>query len=226
MASTDSLRESQRRLEDAFDRVVAGTAGATNRTSGDAVAELSRTLSDTGGGVPESIRRIQTQLEQLSGIHQAQLTSLKENTQAVTQNTVVQASSEGRSAIGTAGRTAASVLGSGLFLSPLITGIAKLFGGGRSNEPAAPLAVFQPPAPLRVDLASVNGGRQVSGYDYTDQGAPRVHPVARTTPSTSITVNVHAMDSRSFLDHSEEIGRAVREAVLNSHALNGVLSEL
>jgi hypothetical protein len=34
------------------------------------------------------------------------------------------------------------------------------------------------------------------------------------------------MDSRSFLEHSDEIARAVREAMLNSHALNDVVSEL
>ena len=34
------------------------------------------------------------------------------------------------------------------------------------------------------------------------------------------------MDSRSFLDHSDEIANAVREAVLNSHSLRDVLTEL
>jgi hypothetical protein len=34
------------------------------------------------------------------------------------------------------------------------------------------------------------------------------------------------MDSRSFLDHSDDIARAVRDAMLNMHALNDVVSEL
>jgi hypothetical protein len=38
-------------------------------------------------------------------------------------------------------------------------------------------------------------------------------------------VQVQAMDSRSFLDHSDEIARAVREAMLNAHALNDVVNE-
>jgi hypothetical protein len=34
------------------------------------------------------------------------------------------------------------------------------------------------------------------------------------------------MDSRSFMDHSDEIARAVREALLNAHSLGDVVSEL
>ena len=43
---------------------------------------------------------------------------------------------------------------------------------------------------------------------------------------TQVTVQVQAMDSRSFLDHSEEIARAVRQAMLNSHGINDVVTEL
>ena len=41
-----------------------------------------------------------------------------------------------------------------------------------------------------------------------------------------ITVQVQAMDSRSFLDHSHDIAQAVREAMLNMHALNDVINDL
>jgi hypothetical protein len=34
------------------------------------------------------------------------------------------------------------------------------------------------------------------------------------------------MDSRSFADHSDEIARAVREAMLRSHSLNDVIAEI
>jgi hypothetical protein len=34
------------------------------------------------------------------------------------------------------------------------------------------------------------------------------------------------MDSRSFLDRSSDIATAVRQAILNSHSINDVLSEL
>jgi hypothetical protein len=39
-------------------------------------------------------------------------------------------------------------------------------------------------------------------------------------------VQVQAMDSRSFMDHSHDIATAVREAVLNMHSLNDVISDL
>jgi hypothetical protein len=41
-----------------------------------------------------------------------------------------------------------------------------------------------------------------------------------------IQITVQAMDSRSFLDHSDDIARAVREAMLHSHSLNDVVGEL
>ena len=46
----------------------------------------------------------------------------------------------------------------------------------------------------------------------------------RTAPSISIQVN--AMDSRSFLDHSHDIALAVRDAMLNMNALNDVVNDL
>jgi hypothetical protein len=34
------------------------------------------------------------------------------------------------------------------------------------------------------------------------------------------------MDSQSFLDHSDEIAKAVQQALLGSHSLNDVISDL
>ncbi len=34
------------------------------------------------------------------------------------------------------------------------------------------------------------------------------------------------MDSQSFLDHSEDIANAVRQAMLNSNSLNNVVNDL
>jgi hypothetical protein len=48
----------------------------------------------------------------------------------------------------------------------------------------------------------------------------------RENGATTITVNVQAMDSQSFLDRREDIARAVREAMLHSHSVNDVVSEL
>jgi hypothetical protein len=41
-----------------------------------------------------------------------------------------------------------------------------------------------------------------------------------------IQVQVSAMDSQSFLDHSSDIANAVRRALLDSHPLSDVIAEL
>ncbi len=45
-------------------------------------------------------------------------------------------------------------------------------------------------------------------------------------PPPQITVNVQAMDARSFLDRSNDIALAVRDAMLNMNAINDVVNEL
>ena len=45
-------------------------------------------------------------------------------------------------------------------------------------------------------------------------------------PVSTVQIQVQAMDSRSFLDHSQEIARAVREAMLNMHSINDVVNDL
>jgi hypothetical protein len=67
--------------------------------------------------------------------------------------------------------------------------------------------------------------------DYNQDGSVRSFgdPTGSGVPAASapqIVVNVQAMDSRSFLDHSQEIAQAVRDAMLNMHALNDVVNEL
>lgn len=42
----------------------------------------------------------------------------------------------------------------------------------------------------------------------------------------SILVQVQAMDSQSFMDHSSDIAQAVRQAMLNMHSVNDVIAEL
>ena len=41
-----------------------------------------------------------------------------------------------------------------------------------------------------------------------------------------MTIQVNAMDSQSFLDHSDDIAMAVKQAILNSSSLNDVISNL
>jgi hypothetical protein len=47
-----------------------------------------------------------------------------------------------------------------------------------------------------------------------------------TQQGQSILVQVQAMDSQSFMDHSQDIAQAVRQAMLNLHSVNDVIMDL
>lgn len=118
--------------------------------------------------------------------------------------------------------TALKTYATGLGAAPLVKGLIKLFGGGKAEPPPALIRFALPPA-LRIQAANPSGPGRFEFLDYSQEGKPRVWET-RATPH--ITVEVNAMDSRSFLDHSSEIARAVREAMLNMHAVNDVVNDL
>jgi hypothetical protein len=190
--------------------VAAGAAGAEG-DEGSAVNAGRTALS-------EAIAQNTAALNSLRGPVQAQLDTLADNTRALIENTSGQGMS---SKIGSAaGSWASSVLGGGI-LGPIVSGLAGLFGGGK--EEAAPAATkFVMPPSLRVD-AGFQGGT-LAPLDYGQGDRARL---ATTPPAApQVTVNVSAMDSRSFLDHSGEIANAVRRAMLESSALNDVIGEM
>ena len=117
-----------------------------------------------------------------------------------------------------AGGVASSLLGGGGLglLSPLISGIASLFGGGSAP---APLPIYTPPPPVAVTGV-------LNQATPNSSAAPAASGPASPPSSPQITVNVNAMDSRSFMDHSDDIANAVREAMLNMHPINGVVASL
>jgi hypothetical protein len=142
-----------------------------------------------------------------------------------------------------------TVLESGLGMVPLIVGLMGLFGGGGTPAPP-PLVKYAMPDPIYFEGADT--GSDVSGADYDQMGMPRTYgaapdgtsaqasgtavagssgssgapsgPIAAAAPQ--ITVNVQAMDSQSFLDHSSEIAQAVRDAMLNCNSINDVVNDL
>ena len=119
------------------------------------------------------------------------------------------------------------VLKSGLGLVPLGLKIAGLFGRGSKEQPA-PITRFLDPPSLALEVANTDD--ILAGFPRVDRdqrGELRVAGPQRTVVSQpQITVNVSAMDSRSFLDRSEDIARAVREAMLHMHPVNDLISEL
>ena len=130
-------------------------------------------------------------------------------------------------------------------LSPLIKGIFGIFGGG--GEPAAPAPLMKYALPPSIHFQGAEVGGRVTNADYDQAGIARAYsgvadaaPVMRPdgapssgnagsrpgSPPPQITVQVQAMDARSFMDRSNDIALAVRDAMLNLNAINDVVNEL
>jgi len=156
------------------------------------------------------------------------------------------APSSGGGVAGEIGKTALKFFSSGLGVMPLISGVAGLFGGGTPAPP--PLVKYAMPRSIQVTAANSTEGGSFQFADHGQDGTVRSYneisggsnpasggstslwPAAGQNagggPASQVVVNIQAMDSRSFLDHSQEIAQAVRDAMLNMHALNDVVSEL
>lgn len=108
-------------------------------------------------------------------------------------------------------------------LNPVL-GLMRLFR--RSEKPELPeLPRFSLPARQNV-LAGISGenGWTFRGVDYgAGWSARQLGEEGRTTPP--VTIQVQALDTRSFLDHRDEIAAAVRQALLESHSLGDILNE-
>ena len=136
-----------------------------------------------------------------------------------------------RSTASTVESVVSTVFGSGLGLIPLISSLAGLFGGGSSNAPPT-LTRYAAPAALNLSLADApganNGISSFPGVAYGQNGLPQAAPQSQapSAPARQISIQVNAMDSQSFMDHSYEIAQAVRSAMLNMNSLNDVVSDL
>lgn len=223
-----------------LDRVTSQLAGPRNNTVESAAAQLG--ANELAGGV----RGLSTQVELLRSLFQTQTATTRENTEALQRNAQQSSSNGGgfTNAAGNVARTAGNFLGGGNLLAPVFTGLLRLFGvgGGRREETAA-IPAFSLPRPVSLDgMIQAGGTSPLATTLYDQNGLPRTvqprmaqpasspaipSPAANGAPSPSnVTVNINAIDSRSFLDHSDEIARAVRQAMLDSHSLNDVISEI
>jgi len=194
---------------------------------------------DSGEEIAASLSDTVKQLGQLQGSTEAQPASGKSNFSAST-------TSGGGI---TPEAIVTTVLESGLGMVPLAIGLLGLFQSG--GTPAAPPTLEKYAMPDRLYFEGADTGSDVSGADYDQMGMPRTYSAAprgasaqagtmaapdgsgsgapsgpSSAPAPQITVNVQAMDSQSFLDHSNEIAQAVRAAMLNSNAINDVVNNL
>jgi hypothetical protein len=176
--------------------------------------------SGLGGGdsIDTHMNSLSDQLQEQQSINDA----LMQQTLAAMVQPASGGGSTGDSILGTIGSTLGGVLGGGLGLAPLISGIAGLFGGGDSSTPAA-IPTYMAPLPINLDAGFSEGGGGAYGVDSAQGGTPRA---MTSSPSSQITVQVQAMDSSSFLDHSQDIALAVRQAMLQSTVLNDVIREV
>lgn len=180
------------------------------------------------GILPQTINNLNDHLTQLTqGISyltpasEMQAQALLANTQALAQNTSAHSSSVG--VVSTLSGIASTLTGGLFSVSPVLTGILGLLGGGSNSPP--PLTPFYLPPTINFQAANVSGaaGRQLPGADFGQSGQPR--PMTQA-PAPQITVQVQALDSRSFMDHSNDIAQAVRDAMLNMHSINDVITDL
>jgi hypothetical protein len=208
----------QRRIKEAFH-----TIAPSRRRGVPNAPTVSSGISGSGGDLSASLSRAGSEIAQLRASYQQQVDLIKANTQALQNSTSGQGS---RSALSSVGGALSGIFGGALgFLSPVISGITRLFGGG-SSEPVV-LPTYTAPPPVSI------GGILHSGPTADAPVANTAAPAAQTqqtsgtsTYSPQITVHVNAMDSQSFMDRSADIANAVREAMLNNHPINGVVADL
>ncbi|MDE3196796.1 MAG: hypothetical protein KGN84_10660 [Acidobacteriota bacterium] len=177
-------------------------------------------VSGSGNDLSTSLSQAGQQIAQLQSAYRQQANLIAQNTQAIQSNTSAQS---GHSIGSTIGHVASSFLGGAFgFLSPIISGIASLFGGGRSTP--APLPIYTPPSPVSINAV----------VSAPPAATPPASPATGTASSSNtqaqsaphITVNINAMDSQSFMDRSNDIASAVRAAMLNMHPINDVVANL
>ena len=134
---------------------------------------------------------------------------------------------EGSGFAGTALSVATTVLKSGLGLTPVLRTLFGLFSGDDEAD-TTPLLKYALPSSLHFNSATSTEG--TANIDYDQAGLPRAY--SEESPSESsglaspVTVNIQALDARSFLDRSSEIAAAVKEAMLNMNSINDVIMDL
>jgi len=154
------------------------------------------------------------------------------NTTATAANTVATVENSTTTTAGAAGGGG----GGGLF-SSLLGGFSKMLGIASiglnllslfrtRRESPLELTPYQEPTPLSLEVAS---GRPLSGMPRVDQeagGAPRLMDTPPPPPPMQVTVNVSAIDSRSFMDYGPALAQAVRDAMLHMHPINQVVRDV
>jgi hypothetical protein len=222
MASNDSTTERM------LNPSVFGTPATLSQVVEDSLAPVGG--GDSGANQSQQLAQ---QMQQLETLSQAETQTAEGNAQATNQAAAEGPQPSGGASIGSqVGSSLESGLGLGLSsLSPLISGIMGLFGGGGGGGESVP-SPFLMPSSVNVNAGISEGApTQPFAVDYASGGVPKAStasssPTASGGGSGQMIVQVQAMDSQSFLDHSDDIAQAVRQAMLQSSVLNDVIREV
>ncbi len=172
--------------------------------------------------ITDGLSRLRDGMEQLRITTLSQVENVAANTDAVVQNTASQAAKAGNSTVSALGKIFSPFL-KATGISPVISGISHLFKGGEA-EPV-PLTSYVAPAPIHYEGVTSSAAQRSSSSADPRANESGIGGSGGGSAAT-IQVNVQTMDSRSFMDHSDQIASAVRDAMLRSHALNDVVSEV
>lgn len=197
------------RIEEVFKSV------APRGRSGQPSSSVALETAVSGAGLSPALAEAANEIAKLREVYQKQADLITANTQALNQ------AGSGSSLGGKVASTASHALGSLNVLSPIVSGLLSLFGNHAAAP--APLPVYAPPAPVAIDAVLRAGTPSAA---VTAAAPTPAAPAQQPAYAPQIIVNVSAMDSRSFMDRSGDIASAVREAMLNNHPINGVISDL
>ena len=110
-------------------------------------------------------------------------------------------------------------------MNPIAGLIAGLFAGrSDESEAAPPVASYLRPESLQLEAGFDGTNNPAIGAVERQEGG-HFRPTAIANAGAQVVVQVQAMDSQSFLDHTPEIAEAVKRALLESNGLRDVLGE-
>jgi hypothetical protein len=144
----------------------------------------------------------------------------------------------------TAESVATTVLESGFGIVPLVAGIIGLFEGGKPAPPV--FTKYAMPDSIQFEGNSSGGDTGIDDFDQMGMPRAEVSPDGAFAQSDAVqgTTTTHAAatpgtgqsqatpstaqpgDPQWFMDHSSDIARAVRSAMLNLSSVNDVVSDL
>ena len=145
--------------------LVAPPGGASSDSLAGVQRQIVQVVSPSGGDEPaaqvsrsrvsDQLAVITQQLDLLKTVQQSQADLVGQNTKAVSENTA--------SAVASAAKGVGGALLNGFGISPIVSGLLKLFGGGSSNPAESPVTKYAAPDAVRLDGWPVSAARRYFG---------------------------------------------------------------